>query len=106
MPDLVKWCCPLLQVDLEMSFVDAQGIMLLVEDMLQSCWPAERGTVTGPFPHLSYQECMTQYGCDKPDTRFSWKVQHGDDDDDGDDDGSNSSISMSFLPPVHDTVRL
>ena len=63
-----------MQVDLEMSFVDAEGVMTLVEEMLQDSWPVERGEVTPPFPRLSYQECMSQYGCDKPDTRFEWRV--------------------------------
>ena len=42
---------------------------------------------------------MTQYGCDKHDAGFSWKVQHGngggggDDDDDDDDDLSLIHIS-------------
>ncbi|KAL8612644.1 hypothetical protein ACOMHN_044585 [Nucella lapillus] len=63
------------QVDLEMSFVDAEGVMALVEDMLRESLPEERGEITARFPRFSYQECMTRYGCDKPDTRFEWKLQ-------------------------------
>ncbi|KAK7095038.1 aspartate--tRNA ligase, mitochondrial-like [Littorina saxatilis] len=64
------------QVDLEMSFVGAEGVMSLVEDMLQHAWPSERGTIATPFKRLSYKDCMKQYGCDKPDTRFAWKLKN------------------------------
>lgn len=62
------------QVDIEMSFVDAAGIMSLVEGLLQYSWPAEKGPITVPFQTMTYEEAMRDYGVDKPDTRFSMKV--------------------------------
>ena len=63
------------QVDLEMSFVTQSEVMTLVETMLEATWPESCGQVKGPFPHLTYQEAMTMYGCDKPDLGLPWKVQ-------------------------------
>ena len=43
---------------------------------------------------------MTQYGYNKHDTGFSWKVQHGDGGGGGgddDDDGSNSSFHTFLM---------
>lgn len=63
-----------LQVDIEMSFVDKAGIMSLVEGLIQHSWPAEKGSVTAPFPTMTYEQAMRDYGVDKPDTRFDMKV--------------------------------
>ncbi|XP_068196498.1 aspartate--tRNA ligase, mitochondrial [Antennarius striatus] len=62
------------QVDIEMSFVDQAGIMSLVEGLLQYSWPAEKGPIKIPFPTMTYEEAMRDYGVDKPDTRFSMKL--------------------------------
>ncbi|XP_040027441.1 aspartate--tRNA ligase, mitochondrial isoform X2 [Gasterosteus aculeatus] len=59
------------QVDIEMSFVDQAGILSLVEGLVQYSWPAEKGAVMAPFPTMTYEEAMRDYGVDKPDTRFS-----------------------------------
>lgn len=57
-----------------MSFVDAAGIMALIEGLLQYSWPEDKGTISTPFPSLTYEEAMKDYGVDKPDTRFGMKV--------------------------------
>lgn len=62
------------QVDIEMSFVDKAGIMSLVEGLVQHSWPAEKGSVTAPFPTMTYEQAMRDYGVDKPDTRFDMKL--------------------------------
>lgn len=68
-------CCHhLFQVDIEMSFVNQESIMALVEGLLQFSWPAEKGPVKVPFQTMTYKEAMRDYGMDKPDTRFSMKV--------------------------------
>ncbi|XP_061747468.1 aspartate--tRNA ligase, mitochondrial isoform X2 [Nerophis ophidion] len=61
------------QLDIEMSFVEQAGITSLVEGLLQYSWPADKGGLTLPFPTMSYQEAMRDYGVDKPDTRFGMK---------------------------------
>nr|XP_057918132.1 aspartate--tRNA ligase, mitochondrial isoform X2 [Doryrhamphus excisus] len=62
------------QVDIEMSFVDQAGITSLVEGLLQYSWPAEKAPIMLPFPTMTYQEAMRDYGVDKPDTRFGMKL--------------------------------
>ncbi|MFC2000414.1 aspartate--tRNA ligase [Chloroflexota bacterium] len=60
------------QLDLEMSFVEEEDILQLLEEMftslVETVKPAMR--IIKPFPRLSYQETMDRYGNDKPDIRF------------------------------------
>lgn len=62
------------QVDIEMSFVEQTGIQALIEGLLQYCWPKEKGSVCVPFPSMTYEAAMRDYGVDKPDTRFDMKL--------------------------------
>uniref|UniRef100_A0A8D0EHT9 Aspartyl-tRNA synthetase 2, mitochondrial n=1 Tax=Strix occidentalis caurina TaxID=311401 RepID=A0A8D0EHT9_STROC len=62
------------QIDIEMSFVDQAGIQRLIEGLLQYSWPEERGSITTPFPSMTYEESLADYGTDKPDTRFGMKI--------------------------------
>ncbi|NWQ64798.1 SYDM protein, partial [Neopipo cinnamomea] len=62
------------QIDIEMSFVDQAGIQRLIEGLLQYSWPEERGSITTPFPSVTYEEALAEYGTDKPDTRFGMKI--------------------------------
>ncbi|XP_064004290.1 aspartate--tRNA ligase, mitochondrial isoform X2 [Pogoniulus pusillus] len=62
------------QIDIEMSFVDQAGIQRLIEGLLQYSWPEERGSITTPFPSMTYKEALDDYGTDKPDTRFGMKI--------------------------------
>lgn len=60
------------QLDLEMSFVEREDVMFLMEDMMiqlvKKVTPEKR-IQTVPFPRLSYAETMKKYGTDKPDLR-------------------------------------
>ncbi|KAK3545894.1 hypothetical protein QTP70_016595 [Hemibagrus guttatus] len=62
------------QVDIEMSFVDAAGIMALIEGLLQYSWPEDKGKISIPFPCMTYEAALKDYGVDKPDTRFEMKL--------------------------------
>ncbi|XP_054067926.1 aspartate--tRNA ligase, mitochondrial isoform X2 [Rissa tridactyla] len=62
------------QIDIEMSFVDQAGIQRLIEGLLQYSWPEQRGSITAPFPSMTYEEALANYGTDKPDTRFGMKI--------------------------------
>ncbi|NXP08408.1 SYDM protein, partial [Thinocorus orbignyianus] len=62
------------QIDIEMSFVDQAGIQRLIEGLLQYSWPEERGSIMTPFPSMTYEEALADYGTDKPDTRFGMKI--------------------------------
>ncbi|MFA4954143.1 MAG: aspartate--tRNA ligase [Patescibacteria group bacterium] len=60
------------QLDLEMSFVEREDVLALVEEMMiklvQAVTP-EKKIQQIPFPRLSYAEAMEKYGSDKPDLR-------------------------------------
>ncbi|PSN35459.1 hypothetical protein C0J52_06622 [Blattella germanica] len=63
------------QLDIELSFVDREGIISLIEGLLEHSWPEDSNNkVIGPFPRMTYKEAMEQYGTDKPDTRFEMKI--------------------------------
>ncbi|XP_063154581.1 aspartate--tRNA ligase, mitochondrial [Candoia aspera] len=62
------------QIDIEMSFVDQGGIRALIEGMLQYSWPEDKGLIEVPFPSITYDEALSTYGTDKPDTRFGMKI--------------------------------
>jgi aspartyl-tRNA synthetase len=64
------------QIDLEMSFVDEEDVMNLVERMLtRLCKSILNIEVKTPFEKITYQDVMLRYGSDKPDTRFSMEVR-------------------------------
>lgn len=60
------------QLDMEMSFVEREDVLQTIEAMLiklvQTVTPHKR-IQEMPFPRLSYQEAMSEYGNDKPDLR-------------------------------------
>ena len=60
------------QLDLEMSFVDENDVMSLIEDLLIHL--IEKTTAKRikekPFPRLSFKHVMDRYGTDHPDLRF------------------------------------
>ena len=59
------------QIDIEMSFVDREQIMALMERMICEIFRTAGGIeLKTPFPRLSYAEAMGRYGSDKPDLRF------------------------------------
>jgi aspartyl-tRNA synthetase len=58
------------QIDLEMSFVQREDVLALVEGLMQRLMAVIGAEIPAPFPRLSYQETMDRFGSDKPDTRF------------------------------------
>ncbi|MGA1204236.1 MAG: aspartate--tRNA ligase [Opitutales bacterium] len=64
------------QIDIEMSFIDREDMYALIEGLVARIWKETIGVdVPIPFPRMSYQDAMNQYGVDKPDTRFELKIQ-------------------------------
>jgi aspartyl-tRNA synthetase len=63
------------QIDIEMSFVDEEGVYALMENYVQ--WIMNElfnKEIKIPFPRLSYHEAMSRYGSDRPDTRFELEL--------------------------------
>lgn len=62
------------QLDIEMSFVDQEDILNLIEPMMialvEKFYPQKK-ILSRPFPRLTYQECLEKYGTDKPDLRVN-----------------------------------
>ncbi len=64
------------QLDLEMSFVDQDDVLNLIEGLVQEvfriCLKTE---ISLPIKKLTYAEAMLRFGSDKPDTRFALEIQ-------------------------------
>lgn len=64
------------QIDIEMSFVDVDDVLELMEEMMAYLFRETIGVeVPRPFPRLSYQEAVDRFGTDKPDTRFGMELR-------------------------------
>ena len=64
------------QIDLEMSFVEENDVMSLMEELLAGVFKAVKGVdLKLPFPRLPYRDAMDRYGSDKPDTRFGLELK-------------------------------
>ena len=63
------------QIDLEMSFVDVDDVIGIQEGFLKRVMKEMKGIdIETPFPRMTYEEAMTRYGSDKPDTRFGFEL--------------------------------
>jgi aspartyl-tRNA synthetase len=58
------------QVDLEMSFPRRESVFAVVEKFCAAAWAAAGITLPTPFPRISYDDALRQYGSDKPDLRL------------------------------------
>jgi aspartyl-tRNA synthetase len=60
------------QLDIEMSFVQREDIMALIEGLMIAVTEQVAGKTPlyKPFPRLTYTEAMEKYGSDKPDVRY------------------------------------
>lgn len=59
------------QIDLEMSFVEQEDILVMLEELFVRIVKATLGkSITTPFRRLTYEDSMNLYGSDKPDLRF------------------------------------
>lgn len=62
------------QVDLEMSFVNQQDVIEMVEGLLVDSFKAAGVEIKPPFIQMPYKEAMDRFGSDKPDTRFGLEL--------------------------------
>lgn len=59
------------QIDIETSFLSQEDIMSLMEKMMNKVMKEVKGLdIPASFPRMTYDEAMSRYGSDKPDTRF------------------------------------
>jgi len=59
------------QIDIEMSFIDPEDLMGLMEEMISGLFKEMIGLdVERPFMRMSHLECLESYGTDRPDLRF------------------------------------
>jgi aspartyl-tRNA synthetase len=65
------------QIDLEMSFVDQDDVMALVEGLVAEMMQNILGKkISLPLPRLTYAEAMSRFGSDKPDLRFGLEIRN------------------------------
>ncbi|MFQ3649154.1 MAG: aspartate--tRNA ligase [Gemmataceae bacterium] len=65
------------QLDVEMSFVEMEDVLALVERLVAAIFDHCIGVkLTTPFPRLDYTYAMETYGSDKPDLRFEMKLHN------------------------------
>ncbi len=64
------------QIDMEMSFVDQEDIINLVEKMYKTIFKEVLSVELNiPFPKMEYAEAMRRFGSDKPDLRFGMEIK-------------------------------
>ena len=63
------------QLDIEMSFVDADDIMDMTEGLIRHVFKGALGVdLPGKFQRMTWDEAMDKYGSDKPDLRFGMEL--------------------------------
>ena len=63
------------QIDIEKSFTDQEDIIEMNERLISHVMKEVKGLdVQLPFPRMTYDTAMNEYGVDKPDTRFDMKL--------------------------------
>ncbi len=63
------------QIDLEMSFVDTDDILECLEGFIKRLYKNVLSVdIETPLPRLTYDEAMSRFGSDKPDTRFEMEI--------------------------------
>ncbi len=63
------------QIDIETSFMDQEEILDVSERMIKYVMKQVKNIdLPEPFPRMTYETAMNEYGTDKPDTRFDMKL--------------------------------
>ena len=63
------------QIDFEMSFVDMEDVLAIGEGYIKRVFKEALDVdIPTPFPRYTYNEVMSRYGSDKPDTRFEMEL--------------------------------
>ena len=62
------------QLDIEMSFVDQDDVIALMEDVLAAMWKLIDVDIPRPIPRMTYADAMARFGSDKPDLRMGLEL--------------------------------
>ena len=62
------------QLDMEMSFVDADDVLAVSEQVVKAVWALIGYDLPLPLPRISYADAMRRFGSDKPDLRFGLEL--------------------------------
>ncbi|MFJ4165897.1 aspartate--tRNA ligase [Microbacterium sp. NPDC089698] len=62
------------QLDIEMSFVDQEDVIEMMEAVIRAMWATIGVEVQTPLPRMTYADAMAKYGSDKPDLRFGLEL--------------------------------
>ncbi|MGQ9476301.1 MAG: aspartate--tRNA ligase [Actinomycetota bacterium] len=64
------------QIDLEMSFVEPEDVMSLMDEMFAHLFRSVLGLeIPTPLPRLTWKEAMERYGTDRPDPRWGMELR-------------------------------
>jgi aspartyl-tRNA synthetase len=65
------------QLDVEMTFVEPNDVMALIEELYIELTPrfSDLRIQATPFPRLTYREAMDRFGSDRPDLRFGLELR-------------------------------
>ncbi|MDD3594073.1 MAG: aspartate--tRNA ligase [Candidatus Gastranaerophilales bacterium] len=62
------------QVDIEMSFVNQEDIINMMESLLNKAFAVANIDIQLPIQRLTHRECMDRFGSDRPDMRFGLEL--------------------------------
>lgn len=62
------------QIDVETSFMTAEQVREVMEQLVRELWQDVAGVDLGAFPVMSFAEAMRRYGSDKPDLRIAMEL--------------------------------
>ncbi len=62
------------QIDCELSFVDRETVLGVMEGFAKRVWNEVLGYEAGDFPRITYKEAMDRFGIDRPDTRYGLEL--------------------------------
>ena len=63
------------QIDIELSFGSEEDIWAIVEGLMHKIFKEIKGVELNKFIRIPYDDCINNYGSDKPDTRFEMLIQ-------------------------------
>lgn len=64
------------QIDVEMSFIEQEDVLVLHEKLVSKIFKEFMGLdIKLPLPRMTYDDAISRYGIDRPDTRFGLELR-------------------------------